>query len=76
MDIQALINLVTNAGFPAALCFVLLKYVLQNMEKQITQISDTMKELTEAVNRLHRSTLVKINESDGNISQVQNKPTE
>lgn len=53
MDPQSVTNLVTNVGFPVALCFILLKYVLQNMERQFTQLDATVKELTSAVQDLH-----------------------
>lgn len=45
-------------GFPATLCFILLKYVLQNMEKQISQLVNTVKELTDAVNKLSLNNLL------------------
>lgn len=53
MDPQSVTNLVTNVGFPVALCFILLKYVLQNMERQFTQLDATVKELTSAVQNFH-----------------------
>lgn len=53
MDPQSITNLVTNVGFPVAISVILLKYVLQNMEKQFTQLDRTVKELTLAVQNLH-----------------------
>lgn len=52
MTIADVTGLVTTVGFPVALCFVLLKYVLQNMEKQLNQLDETVKELTEAIRSL------------------------
>ncbi|MEW4372080.1 hypothetical protein [Paenibacillus kandeliae] len=52
MTVADVTGLVTTVGFPVALCFVLLKYVLQNMEKQLSQLDETVKELAEAVRSL------------------------
>ncbi|WP_348624193.1 hypothetical protein ABFT51_02515 [Paenibacillus peoriae] len=53
MDTQAIANLLTNVGFPVAMCVILLKYVLQNMEKQFNQLNTAVKELTSAIQNLH-----------------------
>lgn len=53
MDTQAIANLLTNVGFPVAMCVILLRYVLQNMEKQFNQLNTAVKELTSAIQNLH-----------------------
>ncbi|MBY7740255.1 hypothetical protein [Paenibacillus polymyxa] len=53
MDTQAIANLLTNVGFPVAMCVILLRYVLQNMEKQFNQLNLAVKELTLAIQNLH-----------------------
>lgn len=69
MTVADVTGLVTTVGFPVALCFVLLKYVLQNMEKQLNQLDETVKELAEAI----RSLRMESNDSSHSSRQLHHR---
>jgi len=52
MDIKEIISLTTNVGFPVALCFVLLRYVLQTMAEKLDQLADSLNQLNETIKEM------------------------
>lgn len=54
MDADSIISLVTNVGFPVAMCFILLKYVLQTLVNKLDQIDISLKELNSTIKNVNR----------------------
>ncbi|MEK4159397.1 MULTISPECIES: hypothetical protein [Paenibacillus] len=49
MEVTDIISLVTNVGFPVTLCFILVRYVLQNMGEKIDKLDSSLNQLTLAI---------------------------
>lgn len=45
MDIETLIQLVPNFGFPIVITFMLLKYLMDNIKEKFDTLDKTLKEL-------------------------------
>ncbi|MCY9589656.1 hypothetical protein PC41400_15650 [Paenibacillus chitinolyticus] len=44
-NIENLVSLATNVGFPVTLCFVLLRYVLQTMGEKLDKLDSSLNKL-------------------------------
>lgn len=58
MEWSDILTLATNIGFPATLCFILIHYMLQTIEKKFDQLENSLNKLSEKIELLRR----KINE--------------
>ncbi|MNW61136.1 YvrJ protein family protein [compost metagenome] len=52
MNIDELISLLTNVGFPAAICFILLRYMLQTMGDKLDKLDNSLNRLTKVIREL------------------------
>lgn len=52
MNIEEIVSLTANVGFPVVLCFVLLRYVLQTMAEKLDQLNDSLKKLNETIKEM------------------------
>ncbi|MED4957618.1 hypothetical protein ABEO75_07355 [Paenibacillus macerans] len=49
MDYEEFASFVTNVGFPVAMCFILLRYVLQTIGKKLDKLDSSLIELSDAI---------------------------
>lgn len=47
------LSLVTNVGFPAGLCFILLRHILHTMEEKLDKLDLSLHELIEVIKELN-----------------------
>lgn len=52
MDINAMSQLITTLGFPIAMCIFLMIFVVWYINKRDSQLEQTLKQNTEATNKL------------------------
>lgn len=52
MDINGMSQLITTVGFPTAMCIFLMVFVVWYINKRDSQLEQTLKENTEATNKL------------------------
>ncbi len=52
MDLEKVVSLTTNVGFPVALCFILLRYVLQTMAEKLDRLNDSLNKLDETIKEM------------------------
>lgn len=52
MQVTDIVSLIANVGFPATLCFILIKYVLQTVGDKLGKIEAALEALSEEVQRL------------------------
>lgn len=64
MNSDELISLFTNVGFPVAICFVLLRYMLQTM-------GDKLDKLDHSLNRLAKIILDLDSKSKGKYEEIE-----
>ncbi|MMZ53770.1 YvrJ protein family protein [compost metagenome] len=46
---EEIVYLVTNVGFPVALCFILLRYVLQTIGEKLDRLDKSLNTLTKVI---------------------------
>lgn len=49
MDMESIIQLVPNFGFPVVITFMLLKYLMDNIKEKFERLDQTLKELIELI---------------------------
>lgn len=52
MQVTDIVSLITNVGFPVTLCFILIKYVLQNVDEKLDKMDDALQTLQEELHSL------------------------
>lgn len=52
MSIDEFISLATNVGFPVAVCFILLRYMLQTMGEKLDKLDNSLNRLTKVIREL------------------------
>lgn len=52
MDVNGMSQLITTVGFPSAMCIFLMVFVVWYINKRDSQLEQTLKENTEATNKL------------------------
>ncbi|MFD1903208.1 hypothetical protein ACFSQ7_02240 [Paenibacillus rhizoplanae] len=52
MNIDDLSSLFTNVGFPIAICFILLRYMLQTMGNKLDKLDNSLNRLTKVIREL------------------------
>lgn len=53
MDSSSIVTLVTNVGFPVALCFILLRYVLNTLGDKLDHLESSVSELSKTIKCLY-----------------------
>lgn len=53
MNIEEIISMTANVGFPVVLCFILLRYVLQTMAEKLDQLNDSLNKLNETIKEMN-----------------------
>lgn len=54
MQVTDIISLVTNAGFPVTLCFILIRYFLQSVVVNLDKLDTSLKRLTQVIESLKK----------------------
>ncbi|MFM9279273.1 hypothetical protein [Paenibacillus jiagnxiensis] len=49
MEIEEVVSLVANVGFPVALCFILLRYVLDTIGEKLDKLDESLNNLTKVI---------------------------
>ncbi|MNI26484.1 hypothetical protein D3C73_801840 [compost metagenome] len=49
MEIEDIISLLTNVGFPVTLCFILIRYVLQSIGEKLDQLDVSLNQLVQVI---------------------------
>ncbi|MGE6226216.1 hypothetical protein [Paenibacillus chitinolyticus] len=52
LNIENLVSLATNVGFPVTLCFVLLRYVLQTMGEKLDKLDSSLNKLCRLIKEI------------------------
>ncbi|HEY4390353.1 MAG TPA: hypothetical protein VGN02_03295 [Paenibacillus sp.] len=52
MQVADIISLVANVGFPVTLCFILVKYVLQNVNDKLNSMNNVLQVLSQEIKSL------------------------
>lgn len=52
MQVTDIVSLVANLGFPVTLCFILIKYVLHNVDKKLSSMEDALQHVAREIQRL------------------------
>ncbi|WMT41926.1 hypothetical protein RE628_05645 [Paenibacillus sp. D2_2] len=52
MQVADIISLVANVGFPVTLCFILIKYVLQNVNDKLNNMNNVLQVLSQEIKSL------------------------
>ncbi|GKS14609.1 hypothetical protein YDYSY3_56090 [Paenibacillus chitinolyticus] len=52
LNIENLVTLATNVGFPVTLCFVLLRYVLQTMGEKLDKLDSSLNKLCRLIKEI------------------------
>lgn len=52
MQVTDIVSLVANLGFPVTLCFILIKYVLHNVDEKLSSMEDSLQHLAREIQRL------------------------
>ncbi|WP_252361516.1 YvrJ family protein [Paenibacillus terrae] len=47
------LSIITNVGFPAGLCFILLRHILHTMEEKLDKLDLSLHELIEVIKELN-----------------------
>ncbi|MNC38586.1 hypothetical protein D3C75_872020 [compost metagenome] len=55
MQVTDIVSMVANVGFPVTLCFILIKYVLQNVDEKLSKMEDSLQNLAQEIQRLDES---------------------
>ncbi|MNN11033.1 hypothetical protein D3C81_1239730 [compost metagenome] len=55
MQVTDIVSMVANVGFPVTLCFILIKYVLQNVDEKLSKMEDSLHNLSQEIQRLDES---------------------
>ncbi|KJD38775.1 hypothetical protein QD46_17345 [Paenibacillus polymyxa] len=53
MQMDDALSLVTNVGFPAGLCFILLRHILHTMEEKLDKLDLSLHELIQVIQDLN-----------------------
>lgn len=54
LTIKDLISLIMNVGFPAVICLILLRYVLETMREKIDKLESSLDQLTDKTKKSGR----------------------
>ncbi|MBT2289682.1 hypothetical protein J7E73_11155 [Paenibacillus albidus] len=68
MDVEELISLFANVGFPVAICFVLLRYMLQTMGDKLDKLDNSLNRLAKVIRDLDSKSKVKYEEGKSGVS--------
>lgn len=52
MQVADIVSLVANVGFPVTLCFILIKYVLQNVNDKLNSMDSVLQVLSQEIKSL------------------------
>ncbi|MNI08983.1 hypothetical protein D3C73_620360 [compost metagenome] len=55
MQVTDIVSMVANVGFPVTLCFILIKYVLQNVDEKLSKMEDSLQNLAQEIQQLDES---------------------
>ncbi|GGF93815.1 hypothetical protein [Paenibacillus aceti] len=69
MQVADIVSLVANVGFPVTLCFILIKYVLQNVNDKLNSMDNVLQLLSRELKRLDE----KVHEAKAADQAVSNK---
>lgn len=69
MQVADIVSLVANVGFPVTLCFILIKYVLQNVNDKLNSMDNVLQLLSRELKRLDE----KVHEAKTADQAVSNK---
>ncbi len=53
MQMDDALSIITNVGFPAGLCFILLRHILHTMEEKLDKLDISLHELIEVIKELN-----------------------
>ncbi|MFK4302688.1 hypothetical protein ABH892_002792 [Paenibacillus sp. RC254] len=53
MQMDDALSIITNVGFPAGLCFILLRHILHTMEEKLDKLDLSLHELIEVIKELN-----------------------
>jgi hypothetical protein len=55
ISIEDMISLFTNLGFPVALCFILIRYLLQTIGEKLEKLDVSLNVLTEVIQDIKKN---------------------
>ncbi|MNO52046.1 hypothetical protein D3C76_424550 [compost metagenome] len=70
MQVTDIVSMVANVGFPVTLCFILIKYVLQNVDEKLSKMEDSLQNLAQEIQRLDESHTEIKSTNNGNQQQA------
>lgn len=53
MDQENIVSLITNVGFPVALCIILLRCILQTLGEELDKLDDSVNQLITAIKNIN-----------------------
>ncbi|WP_151733464.1 hypothetical protein [Paenibacillus tengchongensis] len=59
MNADELISLFTNVGFPVAICFVLLRYLMETMGDKLDKLDNSLNRLSKVIREMDSKSRVK-----------------
>ncbi|WP_342551567.1 hypothetical protein [Paenibacillus sp. FSL R7-0652] len=63
MDLQAVVQLIGNVGFPIALCLILLQSILVKFNKQMDGLEKRLAQLDKTINMMVRTFETKVSKT-------------
>ncbi|MCW3795403.1 hypothetical protein OM416_27730 [Paenibacillus sp. LS1] len=55
MEVVDVVTLLTNVGFPVTLCFILIRYMLDNIGERLDNLDNSLKKLSDAIQSVQRN---------------------